>query len=58
METKGYQTFTGYYPTAGMLEKPETKISLSRTYRSEKRLLNLLGKDVEHIHSFRCQGKI
>ena len=58
MQTKGYQTFPGYYPTVEILEKLETKLNLSRTYRSEKRLLNLLGKDMEHINSFCCQGEI
>lgn len=56
METKCYQTFPGYYPD--MSEKQGTNLNLSRTYRSEKRLLDLLGKDMEHINSFCCQGKI
>lgn len=56
METKCYQIFPGYYPE--MLEKQGTNLNLSGTYRSEKRLLDLLGKDMEHINSFCCQGKI
>jgi len=58
METEGYQTFPGYYPILELLQKLETKLHLSRTYRSEKRFLNLLGKDMEHINGFCCQGKI
>lgn len=54
----GHQTFRRHYPREELLEKLGTKLHLSRTYRSEKRLLNLLGKDMEHINSFCCQGKI
>lgn len=56
METKCYQTSPDYNPER--LEKQGTNLNPSRTYRSEKRLLDLLGKDMEHINSFSCQGKV